>query len=151
MKEEWRDVKGFEGLYKVSDQGKIKKVGGRAKPCKKFPKGKYIRATLLHVGVTAEKCFVGLYKDSKRKAFRISRLVALAFVDNPHNYKYVRHIDGNSKNNWALNIGWFKAANEPIKTKSETKKKRKLTEEERSRLPGFRLPLSIYSCGLVPQ
>ena len=145
MKEEWRDIKGYEGIYRVSDQGKIKKAGSRDFPCKKFPKGKYIRATLLHVGVTAEECFVGLYKDSKRKTFRISRLVAFAFVDNPHNYKYVRHLDGRKKNNWAFNLEWHKTANEPIKTKSETKKKRKLTEEERSQLPGFNWSEPRYS------
>ena len=65
---------------------------------------------------TGYKC-VTLQDKGRRKNFRIHRLVAELYIDNPHGYKYIRHIDGNIENNLADNLLWVKTLPE---TKSGT-------------------------------
>lgn len=45
-------------------------------------------------------------ENGKSKEFRVDYLVASSFVPNPHNYKNIRHIDGNLENNRADNLEW---------------------------------------------
>ena len=96
--EEWRDIKGYEGLYQVSSLGNIRAL--------KF----YHSANNVHnVKTTVNKhgyCVVGLYKDKKCKQFRVHRLVALAFIPNPDNLPYVNHIDCDKTNNKSINLEW---------------------------------------------
>ena len=49
---------------------------------------------------------IQLYRDGRRKAVTIHRLVALAFINNPMNYQQVNHIDGNKNNNDVTNLEW---------------------------------------------
>ena len=148
MLEEWRDVSGYEGFYKVSDRGKVKQLGRRGQLSGKRNKGKYINAKLLRQTKTDNGRFnVGLWQDSKRKTFSVSRLVAIAFLANPEGFKYVRHKDENKKNNWFYNLEWCKTANMPIKPAVKPKKKTELTEKESRKLPGFRWPMPDYSRG----
>ena len=52
---------------------------------------------------------VGLTKNGKTKKFYIHRLVAMAFIPNPNNYKYINHIDRNTSNNNYYNLEWCTA------------------------------------------
>ena len=86
--EEWRDVSGFEGIYQVSNYGRVKSLdrfdcaGRRLKGVIRCPViEKYNNET------------VTLWKDGKQKNHSVQRLVAVAFILNPNNLPFVRHID----------------------------------------------------------
>ncbi len=51
-------------------------------------------------------CMVGLFKDGKRKTFKIHRLIALHYIPNPNNYECVDHKDRNRQNNSIDNLRW---------------------------------------------
>jgi hypothetical protein len=98
---EWRDVVGYEGLYKVSDKGDVWSVervdkmgrpsGGRMLKPQKHPKG-YL--------------FVNLWKEGDFKSILIHRLIAETFIPNMGNKPEVNHIDSNKKNNSVENLEW---------------------------------------------
>lgn len=97
----WKDIKGFEGKYQVSNLGevrslnyKMRKNKGNSRKLKPdlHPKSKYAKVTLR--------------KDGKRYAFNIHRLVAQTFIPNPNNLPQVNHIDENKHNNCAWNLEW---------------------------------------------
>lgn len=99
--ETWRDVVGFEGLYKVSNKGNVysverkdtlgRKWGGRTlKP--RYDKDGYLR--------------VGLSKNSTLATKHIHRLVAEAFIPNPNGLPQVNHIDEAKVNNNVGNLEW---------------------------------------------
>ncbi len=93
MKEVWKDIEGYEGLYQVSSFGRVKKVTtGRI-----LKGGKHAKGYLL----------VGLYKNNIRSSKTIHRLVAEAFIPNPENKPEVNHIDENKTNNSLDNLEWM--------------------------------------------
>lgn len=103
--EEWKDIAGYEGLYKISNYGRVKSLCGfnghkyieRERiltPCKQKTNAYYGRAV------------VNLHKGKSQKTYKVHRLVANAFIDNPHKYKVVNHKDGNPLNNHYLNLEW---------------------------------------------
>lgn len=92
-KEVWKDIKGYEGLYQVSNQGRIWNVKTQ-RILKPINAGNgYYR-----VHLTA--------KNGKRKCELIHRLVALVFLPNPNNYPVVNHKDENPANNALDNLEW---------------------------------------------
>ena len=94
--EEWQAVKGYEGLYEVSNQGRVKSLP------RNTTKGKILVAEKNHRGYYR----VGLTKNNKQKHFSIHRLVAEVFIPNPQNKPQVNHIDGNKQNNSVENLEW---------------------------------------------
>ena len=92
MVEEWRDVKGYEGFYEVSNFGQIRNA--KTKRIKKsFPnRCGYLKIQLL--------------KRSSQKNFYVHRLVAVAFIPNEMNLKEVNHKDENKLNNRMDNLEW---------------------------------------------
>lgn len=104
--EEWRDIKGFEGLYQVSDWGRIKSLDhymlGRNRygaETKRLKKGQ-IKKMFKHC--TTRYYFVTLCKKPKD----VHRLVAETFIENPNNKPCVGHKDCNPKNNAVWNLYW---------------------------------------------
>lgn len=100
--ETWRDIKGFEGKYKVSDKGNIASVERIIK------KHKYGGINLSHNRLTKDGYErvrltnnYGVVKD-----FRINRIVAEAFIPNPLGKPTVNHIDGDKRNNSVENLEW---------------------------------------------
>jgi len=89
-KDIWKDIKGYEGIYQINNFGSIKK-GYTLK-----------KATKNHAGYLS----VGLWKEGKIKGYRINRLVAETFIDNPNKYPCVCHKDGNKLNNKVSNLYW---------------------------------------------
>jgi len=111
--EEWRPVVGFEGLYEVSDFGRVRSVGRVvARGNNQIPiperilKQSTLKQTERHPSVRKN---VELWKNGERKRCPVSRLVCKAFVENPDNKPHVNHIDGNSENDHASNLEWVTA------------------------------------------
>lgn len=89
----WRDCKGYEGKYQVSDLGRVWSISGQKYLTGSLDKDGYIRVTL-----TA--------KNGKVKIERVHRLVALAFLENPEGLPQVNHKDENKQNNCLENLEW---------------------------------------------
>ena len=108
MKEEWRDIQGYEGLYQVSNLGRVKSLE------RKVAFGNRIRTIsekILSAGYNKKGhegyLTVNLHKKNDRgKPHYLHRLVAEAFIDNPNNYKEVNHKDEDPTNNCVNNLEW---------------------------------------------
>ena len=92
MKEVWRDIRGFEGLYKVSNLGGVLSCRNKQK--------KIISPISIHSGYL----IVSLSKCGKRKTFCISHLVWDAFIGKSREDLQVDHIDGSKTNNQVTNL-----------------------------------------------
>jgi len=101
--ENWKDVVGYEGVYQVSDQGRIKRVGTYRNQT-----GKEWESNFILSPGTKENGYkyVQLCKENRVKPKHVHRLVAEAFIDNPNNSPIVNHIDGNKANNNVSNLEW---------------------------------------------
>ena len=88
----FKDIKGYEGLYMISNKGNVKTLINN----------KIMVLRVNHAGY----CQVCLSKKGQKKSFLVHRLVAEAFVDNPNNYPCVNHIDEVKTNNDVNNIEW---------------------------------------------
>ena len=117
--EVWKDIEGLEGIYQVSNKGRVKsldryklKVG-----CKKpvFYPGKILKLDFNHGKASyTQNCVVNLslgYMKSNNnaacKGYIVSRLVAKAFIPNPNNYDTVLHKDNDISNNCVENLQWI--------------------------------------------
>lgn len=103
----WVDVKGYEGLYQVSNLGRVKSLDRKIIDCnskKFFLKGKILKLT---------NCkgynIVGLHNKGKVKTKRVCILVCYHFNFKPNNKNYVNHIDGIKNNDYYLNLEWCTA------------------------------------------
>jgi DNA-binding transcriptional regulator YiaG len=93
----WEPVIGLEGHFEVSDTGLVRSLPGRRKKTGRPRKG----------GLLKPQKWGKYYKFSvDRKVFLIHRMVAQAFVPNPHDLPQVNHKDGNQLNNDAKNLEW---------------------------------------------
>lgn len=111
-KEEWKDIKGFEGYYQISNKGRVQSLdryviannhGGQ-----KLLKGKIMKLAPV---ITKRKeathyLCVNLRKDGYNEVYKVHRLVAEAFIPNPNNLPIPNHIDGNKANNDVSNLEW---------------------------------------------
>ncbi len=88
MKEIWKDIVGYEGLYQVSNLGNVKSK----RKVLSQTKGKYLK--------------VILSKNGKEKVVNVHRLVAQAFIPNIDNLPQVNHKDENKYNNKVENLEW---------------------------------------------
>lgn len=105
MKEIWRDIPSYEGLYQISNYGNI----NRTYKLTKMPKGGYReeKEKYLKFNIDKDGYFrVALTKNKKRKDYYVHRLVATTFIKNLENKKFVNHIDGNKQNNQIDNLEW---------------------------------------------
>lgn len=99
MEEIWKDVVGFEGLYLVSNLGKVRSL---VRGTKLIDKSEGIMAKTKHKGYE----YVNIWKDGKCKKGIVHRLVAQAFIPNPENKPCVNHKDFNRSNNSVENLEW---------------------------------------------
>lgn len=118
--ENWKDIKGYEGLYQISDCGRVKclmmwDVNARG----------YIERVKMMKPVDNGNgyLYVTLHKDNRRKNRYIHRLVAEHFIENPMSKRVVNHKDYNKHNNSVDNLEWV-SQRENIVYSSERMKKR---------------------------
>lgn len=93
----WKDIEGYEGLYKVSNLGNIKSLNYHRSGKERILKPGKDRYEYL---------LVKLYKEGKCKRFSVHRLVAQAFISNPDNLPQVNHKDEDKINNSIENLEW---------------------------------------------
>lgn len=97
----WKDVRGYEGVYQVSNYGDVIRLPVYD------ARGHLRRAKLLKQHRT--RCGylqIGLYADGKETKFLVHRLVAEAFLRNPRGYTDVNHRDENKAHNVVSNLEW---------------------------------------------
>lgn len=105
MEEIWKDIKEYEGLYQVSNLGRVRsldriinteqgkrKILGKIRKTRKDSRRFYL--------------LVDLSKNNKTKTFLVHRLVALSFINNPNNLPQINHKDENKENNFIKNLEW---------------------------------------------
>jgi len=97
--ERWKDIEGYDGLYQISDYGRIKSFNGG---WGKRKTGKLLSLSKSNNGYYS----VGLHLSGIGKTIHISRLVAKYFISNPENKPEVNHIDGIKINNHYTNLEW---------------------------------------------
>ena len=104
QEEVWKDVSGYEGLYKISNYGRVM-IMSRFQDKGRFSHFSKQR-TKLQFKNQRGYLRIGLIKNGKNKNFSVHRLVAEAFIPNPENKEQINHIDGNKENNHTSNLEW---------------------------------------------
>ena len=99
----WKDIIGYEGLYQISNLGRVKSLKrvGRASDRILSPvnnRGYFIIRLFKSENILSKKTF--------GRAFLVHRLVAIHFIENPNNYEVVNHLDFNKQNNCVSNLEW---------------------------------------------
>ena len=92
----WKDVEGFEGLYRVSNEGVLMSTPRQG------TKGGVVKRNKMKHGYEQYR----LYKNNKCHQEYVHRLLAKHFTPNPKNKPHVNHIDGNPMNNSLDNLEW---------------------------------------------
>ena len=97
MQEIWKDIKGYEGKYQISNLGRVKSLQRNGRP-----------ERILRLNLIKGYAYTTLSNGSRgnKKKLKVHRLVAEAFIPNPHNKPEVNHIDGNKLNNNVDNLEW---------------------------------------------
>ncbi len=105
MNEIWKDIQGFEGLYQVSNLGRVKAlaknriVGSHGAPFRS-------KERILKHSYNDGYPQVMLSHNTKSKTYKVHRLVGMTFVNNPNNYPEINDKDGVKTNNFPENLEW---------------------------------------------
>lgn len=114
LNEEFRDIKGCEGIYQVSNYGRVKSLERIIYGGNKYNNNKKTRVQeekILKLQYDKDNYLrIGLYKNNKKPYISVHRLVAEAFIPNPNSYPCVNHKDENKQNNLYFNLEWCTVA-----------------------------------------
>lgn len=106
MNEIWKEIEGYEGLYEVSNQGRVRSLDRWAKNSAsgsvRLSKGRVLKSHTISNGYH----HVILYKEGEKKDKMIHRLVAEAFIPNPDNKPKIDHINTDKTDNRVENLRW---------------------------------------------
>lgn len=97
MEEIWKDITNYEGLYQVSNLGRVKSLP------RNTTKGRLLSPNSNGKGYLT----VYLSKEGKKRRFYIHKLVATAFLQNQENLPEVDHVNGNRSDNRSSNLQWI--------------------------------------------
>lgn len=138
IQEEWKPVKGYEGLYEVSDHGRVKSLRKNTRIADKE------HNIMLQKDDGKGYLRVNLYKNGVCKAELVSRIVANAFIQNPNNLPIVGHWDDDKKNNTVDNLYWTDTA----ENNSHNGKLDKLHKAHKDKIDVIAKKLSIKVVGV---
>lgn len=105
LSENAKDIHGYEGLYAVTDDGRVYSHSKVVRSCygsTQLRKGRWLKPEITKAGYQ----MVSLSCDGKVKNHLVHRLVASAFLDKNKDKIHVNHIDGNKSNNHVSNLEW---------------------------------------------
>lgn len=102
-KEIWKDIVGYEGLYQISNFGNVKSLDRVVKYCNNKT---YVYKSKIRKPSVSEYRLIALSKNGLVKMVKISRLVALHFLETDSNRKIVNHKDFNKHNDNIENLEW---------------------------------------------
>ena len=102
--EVWKDIPNYEGLYQVSNLGRVKSLGRE----KEFGIGRYKREPKILTPIKDGRGYyiVNLRKNNRPKVMLIHRLVAQVFIPNPNKFRCIDHINTIKSDNRAENLRW---------------------------------------------
>ena len=95
--EEWKDIEEYEGMYQISNLGRVKSLSRKYSPKEYILKQKTQANGYLSVT---------LFKNGIGQTLTVHRLVAKAFIPNPNNLSQVNHLDENKTKNIVDNLKW---------------------------------------------
>lgn len=98
----WKDISGYEGMYQISNLGKVRSVDRVVHGRNDY----FQKGIELKIFSNWNYDFVVVSRNGKSKRLYLHRLVAEHFVENPNNYNVVNHKDENKRNNKADNLEW---------------------------------------------
>ena len=116
----WKDVKGYEGLYQVSNKGNVRRIGAHRYAFGEYFFDKSIKP-LSPIKKENGYMYVSLSLKRKRKNFFVHRLVAETFIPNPENLPQVNHKDFTRDNNCVENLEWCTAQYNTLYSKDNWK------------------------------
>jgi hypothetical protein len=104
--EEWRDIEGYEGLYQVSNEGRVKSLARVI--LRSNGRQQHVNEKILKYGKDNGGYYqVCIQKDGSKQSCKVHKLVANAFIPNPNGYNVVHHKDHNRQNNFVENLEWI--------------------------------------------
>lgn len=105
MNEVWKDIEGYEGIYQVSNMGRVRSLDRTYLLKNGRPQSAKGRIMSQHETKDGYKT-IKLRTSNSRKAFRVHRLVAMAFIENPDDLPIINHKDEDKANNCVDNLEW---------------------------------------------
>lgn len=102
----WKDIKGWEGLYQISNMGRIKSLS-RYRYCGKLnSKPQLMDMKIMKPSIRGGYEIVSISREGKVESFSVHRLVGKHFIPNPNNYPEINHKDEVKTNNNVNNLEW---------------------------------------------
>lgn len=138
MEEIWKDIKGYEQLYQVSNLGRVKSLE-KIDKSGKIRKGKLLKPAKSGRGKYKVYKVVLYNGKGEKTTYAVHRLVALTFLDNPNNLPCINHKDENPANNQLSNLEWCTVKynnnyGESIQKKSEANKQVQKNNPKKSKI-----------------
>jgi len=130
--ETWKQIPSYEGLYAISDCGNVKSIR----------KNRCLKPTVDAKGYL----YVSLCKSGEEIKYKIHRLVALSFIENPNNYDQVDHINRIKDDNSIKNLRWANNsinAHNTMSRKNSTSKFKGVSLDSSSRLKKWKAVINI--------
>lgn len=109
MKEIWKDIEGYEGLYQVSNMGRVRSLDRVITSSYSYgTKTSFLKGKIRKLSLDGQGQYLqaNLNKENKQKQFLVHRLVAQAFLLNSENKETVNHKNGIKTDNRANNLEW---------------------------------------------